>query len=453
MGRVYRGRHRSLEKDVAIKVTLPGAPVARFLREARLLARIKSPHVVQVYDFEILPNDCPMLVMEWVEGTDLARVIKDQGMPLAEAQVLPWMEQICKGMLAATEEGIIHRDVKPSNILIDEQGRALIVDFGLARELAVFGDLSRSGEVMGTPYYMAPEQAEDPRGVDFRADIYSFGAAFYHALTGEPPFRGDTWFTILYKHKTEPVISPRARNPHLSAPTSQLLERCLAKSPQERFQSFAEILRHLQLSQTTQFPWDAYDDTELAVHLKRYQPRWNTYLAGRLDRSETDTYEFPGGRVLRISRGNIADLEVEAIVSSDNDHFTIPTGTGGVLRLAAGEEVYEEVAKFAPVRPGRVAVTSAGALSARFIFHAVILGRDRDGGAVLPTPDLIAEVLASCFYHADSLNVRSIAFPLLGTGPAGFSRAMCLDTMLRFLTRMLLRGLTPVQEVRMVLFS
>src|SRR5262249_56303889 len=137
--------------------------------------------------------------------------------------------------------GIIHRDVKPANILIDRRGRALVADFGLAREDAVLSDLSRSDHVMGTPLYMAPEQAEDPRGVDERADIYSFGATFYHALTGVPPFEGNSVFSILCKHKSEPLISPRSRNTRISERVCSIIERCMAKSPSDRFPTFAEV--------------------------------------------------------------------------------------------------------------------------------------------------------------------------------------------------------------------
>src|SRR6266540_3921731 len=118
MGVVYKARHKRLDRQVAIKVTLPGADADRFLREARLLARIKSPYVVTVHDFDVPENGCPVIVMEWVEGTTLAKVIQDQDGPLSEERALPWMRQTCAGMLAAAEKGIIHRDLKPSNLLI-----------------------------------------------------------------------------------------------------------------------------------------------------------------------------------------------------------------------------------------------------------------------------------------------------------------------------------------------
>src|SRR5262245_34661020 len=236
MGVVYRARHKTLDRHVALKVMLPVASPERFLREARLSAQIRSPHVVAVHDCELLPDGWPMLVLEWVEGTNLLALIEAAKGPLPEADVLPWMRETAAGMLAAAQLGIIHRDFKPSNILLDAAGRARVADFGLARGPGARSEQTQQGlGVMGTPWYMAPEQAEDPRGVDTRADVYSFGATFYHALTGVIPFDGVTDFAVLFKHKTEPLAAPRSRNPHLSEHLSELLERCLAKSPADRF--------------------------------------------------------------------------------------------------------------------------------------------------------------------------------------------------------------------------
>jgi serine/threonine protein kinase len=420
-GVVYRARHKTLDKEVAIKILLPGASLDRFVREAKLLAKIRSPHVVAVHDFDILSDGRPLLVMEWVEGNDLSRCLRAQRGALSEENVLPWMRQTCEGMLAAANEGIIHRDLKPSNILIDNQGRARVADFGLARGPTSLGDLSQSGSVMGTPYYMAPEQAEDPRRIDTRADVYSFGATFYHALTGSPPFEGATPFAVPYKHKTEPLISPKARNPFLSERTSQLLERCLAKSPNDRFPSFANILQQLQPAPGALWPWETSDDAQLAPYLARYQGCRGRYLWPlRQYTTEVDTYEFPHGRLLNIRVGNIVEEALDAIVSSDDAHLSMGGGVSAWIRRAAGPAMVEEARRYVPVRPGRAVVTSAGNLPARFIFHGVTIGR-LDGQRVYPSRDLISEIMASCFYHADSLQVCTIAFPLLGTG-AGVSR-------------------------------
>jgi serine/threonine protein kinase len=451
MGVVYRARHKILGKSVAIKILLPGRSHQRFLQEAKLLAALSSPYVVAVHDFDVLPDQCAMLCMDWIEGQNLLQAIEAHRGHLSEAVALPWMRQVCEGMQAAADRGIVHRDLKPSNILIDTCGHARVADFGLARGPDAAYNLSQSGDVMGTPYYMAPEQAEDPRSVDTRADIYSFGATFYHALTGGPPFKGETMFSILYKHKTEPLIPPKARNPDLSERVNDLLERCLAKAPADRFPSFADILKHLQPG--VSFPWLVSDDAELTAYLARYQSRRGSYLNERLAwEQDLDVYTFPRGQVLRIRRGDIVSQRVDALVSSDNCYLTMEWGVSAAIRQAGGPEIDKQATRQKPVRPGRAAVTSGGNLPARLIFHGVTVGFI-ENEIVHPSRDLIAEIMASCFYHADSHTVTSIAFPLLGTGAQGFALDVCLDTMFQFLARMFLRGLTSVREARIILFS
>jgi serine/threonine protein kinase len=452
MGVVYRAKQKNLDRQVAIKITLPHAQPERFLREAQLLARIKSPHVVTVHDYEVLPNGCPLLVMEWIEGVNLQRTLVLNRGPLSENEVLSWMRHTCEGMLAAAEQGIIHRDLKPSNILIDTRGRAQVADFGLARGPTSVSDLSYTGQMMGTPYYMAPEQAEDPRNIDTRADIYSFGATFYHALTGAPPFDGESAFTILYKHKTEPLIAPRARRPEISERINDLLERCLAKAPTDRFPSFAEVLKYLQPSAGDTSPWVNSDDQELNKYLARFREKQASYLGEELRwNQDLDLYKFPRGQILRIIRGELTDQKVDALVSSDTCFVTMDAGVSASIYEAGGPAISEEARRLVPLRPGRALVTCAGQLPARFVFHGVTVGYV-DGKVVRPSRDLITEIMASCFYHADSHEVRSIAFPLLGTGAQGFPRDVCLETMFQFLARMFLRGLTSVREASIVLY-
>src|SRR5262249_42310676 len=153
-----------------------------------------------------------------------------------------------RGMAAAAELGVMHRDLKPSNMLIAPPGDLKIADFGLARLTATTGafaqrerPLTAMGTVMGTPYYMAPEQAWSPQESDTRADIYGFGASFYHAATGRTPFDKQDLITLLTAHRSEIPARPRALRPDLPEDLQTILERCLAKDPKDRFQSFEEI--------------------------------------------------------------------------------------------------------------------------------------------------------------------------------------------------------------------
>lgn len=197
-----------------------------------------------------------MIVMEWVEGQNLGqRIWKASGHLLPEDEVMRFMRDACEGMLAAGNRGIVHRDLKPSNLLIDFQGRARVADFGLARGHKIgdfcetLGPSTYTHQVMGTPHYMAPEQAEDPRNVDTRADIYSFGATFYHALTGKPPFEGPTDFSILCKAKYELLVSPRRLRPEISERVNDVLERTVDRTgksatvvPGERYPTWSPWL-------------------------------------------------------------------------------------------------------------------------------------------------------------------------------------------------------------------
>jgi len=448
MGTVFLAKHLLLDKRVAVKVLKPDASSHRFLREARLLARVKSPHVVMVHDFEQLEDGRELIAMEWIDGLDLRGLMKQKGGALAESEATQLMRETCLGMQAAAEQGIIHRDVKPSNILIDPTGRALVADFGLARG-PVAMDHTQTMETMGTPLYMAPEQAEDPRVADTRSDIYSFGATFYHVLTGQPPYSGETPFSVLYKHKIEPLTSPRAINASISEGMNAILERCLAKMPQDRFQSFAELLEQLNQSQDVDTAWLTSNDEQLEVYWRRYSKRRHIYLGHSSHFPQPDIYKFPSGRTLEIRCDDITQLATDAIVSSDNSWLTMQIGVSAAIRSAGGNGVNPN--HFSPIRPGRSVVTSAGKLKAKFVFHCATIGQST-AGWTLPSRDLLFELMASCFYHADTLNVRRIAFPLLATGGAGFSREVCLDTEFRALARLFLRGMTSIEHASIVIF-
>lgn len=447
MGVVYRAVHRHLNKPMAIKVLRSDIDRDRFLREAQLLAKINSPFVVGVHDYEFQEDGSPMLVMELLDGEGLDVTIS-RG-PASEAQAVTWMRQTATALATAAELGIVHRDVKPSNIRINAQGQARLMDFGLARSDSVSLALTTSSLYLGTPYYMSPEQAEDPRAVDSRADMYSFGATFYHALTGRPPFEGATPFAVMFKHKTEPLTAVQSLNPAVSKVVAEVIERCLAKSPASRFSSFGEIVRCLSPAEESLRPWRSGDENAVSPHFEQFKTRRENYLRREMANGPEDVYAFKNGR-LKIELGDIARQQVDVIVSADNSHLTMDFGCSQAIGRAAGEEIYRLVQQFVPVLPGRVIVTPGGRLQSRFIFHAITNGFVKQ--SIQATRDIIAELISAIFYHADTLSVQSLALPLLGAGGARLAQEEALEAMFLALARHLDRGVTSVQEVRLVLY-
>ena len=254
MGEVYRAHDAKLGRDVAIKVlpqifSVDPGRRARFDREARLLASLNHPHIAAVYGTEE-SDGVPALVMELVEGEDLAERIARGPIPLADA--LPMAAQIAEALEAAHEQGIIHRDLKPANIKVREDGTVKVLDFGLAKVLDPMssgtGDVSNSptisglatlaGFILGTAAYMSPEQARG-KAADKRADIWAFGVVFYEMLTGRPLYTGQTAAEILAcVIEREPDVSalPPATPPSIR----ELLGRCLTRDPRNRLQAIGE---------------------------------------------------------------------------------------------------------------------------------------------------------------------------------------------------------------------
>jgi len=298
---------------------------------------------------------------------------------------------------------------------------------------------------------MSPEQADDPRSANEPSDIYGFGATFYHLLTGATPFDAPSVFQILLKHKIEPLIPPKTRQAQLSGWLSDCLERCLAKSPRDRFASFAE-LNAVLIDAATSSPWHVTNDAQLQAHWNKYEQRRPAYLA-RAPLAEFDRYDFPHGRRLLIGHGDLTRQQCDALVSSDDDSLSMTGGVALALAQAAGEEYVQEAARYRFVRPGKAVVTSAGRLAAKYVFHCVTLGYQtvRVSEWVSPSRDMILDLVESCFYHADSLGVESIALPLIGTGTAGFDRQICLDTLFAAIARKLLHEVGTIREARIVL--
>ncbi|MEM6254772.1 MAG: serine/threonine-protein kinase [Cyanobacteria bacterium P01_D01_bin.156] len=452
MGIVFRGHDRLLNRSVALKLCRPHTTdgASRLYQEAMAMAGIQSRHVVTVHDFLKLNPQRGVLVMDWIEGKDLSTLLKDRSFNLNEEMIRQWMRDVCTAMMDAEAKGVIHRDLKPSNIIIDNRQRALVMDFGIAMGQTM-NHLTLEGQVLGTPLYMAPEQAENPSNVDTRADIYSFGATFYHAIVRQPPFEADSPWSVVCKHKTEPLVSPKILKPSMSSVLSDCLERCLAKNPAERFSSFSQINDILNTPSTD--AWNSSIDPTLSSYIGIYQVHRPQFLnPDSTHLKQTTFFDFPHCRRLKILFGDLTEQTVDVLVSSDNTQLTLDRGIAAALATKAGKGFREDVQRFAPARKGRAVVTAAGKLSSRFVFHGIT----QNGGNAFEQRmmrEVITDVVDSCFYQAETLSVQSMAFPLLGVEQGTFPRGMALDTMFRAIAQKLLRYTTPVEEVRIILSS
>ena len=254
MSTVYRAAHADLEREVALKIVRPIKTVfretaevleQRFLREARVMARLHHPGVVTVYDFGREDDGALYLAMELLRGTNLEIGMRT----LTPRQVAGIGVQVLEALATAHDEGLIHRDIKPSNVLLldvavmsDRTPRAKLMDFGVAKtpDSVSTPALTAQGDVVGTAQYMAPEQARGEVGIDHRVDVYAVGAMLYHCLTGRLPFDGPSALSILHHIQTEQPESIPVR-PDLPPALVACIERAMAKTPEERYAGAREM--------------------------------------------------------------------------------------------------------------------------------------------------------------------------------------------------------------------
>src|SRR4051812_10873123 len=247
MGEVFRARHTRLDRDVALKVmrkekmAKPEA-VKRFRREIRAAASLAHENVVRAFDAD-QSGDVHFFAMEFVDGTTLDQLVNARG-PLPVAEASDYVRQAALGLQHAYEKGLTHRDIKPANLLVDKAGVVKISDLGLVlledpETAESAGRLTKEGLTVGTPDFVAPEQARNPRAADVRADIYSLGCTFYYLLTGEVPFPGGTPTEKMLRHAREAVPAPS--RPDLPDDLRAVLARMTARRPEHRYQTPAEV--------------------------------------------------------------------------------------------------------------------------------------------------------------------------------------------------------------------
>jgi len=247
MGKVYKVFDKDIQEKIVLKLLKPEIAadkktIERFRNELKFARKISHRNVCRMYDLST-EQGYHYITMEFVPGEDLKSFIKRVGqLPVGKAISIG--KQVCEGLEEAHRQGVVHRDLKPRNVMIDREGNVRIMDFGIARSLQAKG-ITGSRMMIGTPEYMSPEQVEG-KETDQRSDIYSLGIIMYEMVTGKVPFEGDTALTIALKHKTETPPDPRESNAQVPPDLSRLIHKCMAKNREQRFQRTDEVLSELK---------------------------------------------------------------------------------------------------------------------------------------------------------------------------------------------------------------
>ncbi len=281
MSTVYLARDETLDRPVAAKVMhreMSEQPdqLERFRREARAVAKLSHPNIVAVIDAGE-DGGHPYIVFEYVEGENLKQRIKRLG-PLDSQEAIAYAIEIARGLEVAHARKLVHRDVKPQNVLIDAEGRAKVTDFGIARQLEQQG-VTDTGRVLGTTDYVSPEQAMG-QGVDPRSDVYSLGVVLYEMLTGELPFSADTQVGVAMKHVNEELPDVQRRRPQLSAAAALVIERATSKDTSKRYASIREMVSDLETALAVEAARAGSSEGEATTILKAVRPK-RRWLRGR----------------------------------------------------------------------------------------------------------------------------------------------------------------------------
>ncbi len=333
MGEVYLARQVSLNRPVALKVLRPDliskpAYLGRFEAEATMVAKLNHPNIVHVYTLGSV-GEVRFIAMEYVQGTNLRDYLQKKGaldLPVAFAI----MKQAVVAIGAAGEVGLVHRDIKPENLLLTRKGQVKVADFGLCRDQdAEHLHLTQPGVTMGTPLYMSPEQAQG-HSLDHRSDLYSLGVTFYHMIAGAPPFRADTALAVALKHVKDTPVRLIVHRPDIPVELDRLVMKAMAKHPDQRYQSAAEMLRDLNRVRDSFFAASstAASEAEISVTTNGAAP----LLAPTLAASGVTTPTQPSSSAMSLSA--LSEFIPKATVSSK--HRLLIVGLALVAGLGWG---------------------------------------------------------------------------------------------------------------------
>jgi len=269
---VFKARHTRHGRPVALKILTAAEAqprrLAQFLREASLVTMLQHEHIVSGYDFGEVQGT-HYLALELVDGHSLETLL-DRGGALDERRATRIVTQLAQALAYLAEEQIVHRDIKPGNVVLHRRGAAKLCDLGFARRTDET-DEDEEGFTLGTPNYISPEQARGASDIDARSDLYSLGATYYHMVTGEPPFTGSNPADLMARHISETPIPPRERA-EVTAEVSWVIEQMLAKLPDDRYQSAGAVVRDLEAIQEGSFSFPARRASESSLRLLKAKP-------------------------------------------------------------------------------------------------------------------------------------------------------------------------------------